>query len=177
MKLRLIPIVVSLLASSVVLFGGWFLYDSMAMESPLAKIVRGLPGVEQADVSVGTGAVTVDVALKPDASLREIYKSIVEQGASIIHKRDIELRVKDTSSPELDRWWSTALFEVAQAMESKQYAAIPAALEAKKGSYSGLEVHTEIDDKYVYVHLTDGKHDKFVMLPRKAQTMGVWPNE
>lgn len=177
MKLRLLPIITSVIVSSVVLFGGWFLYDSLAMENPLSKIVQEQPGIAQSQINIGGNKVTVELTPKPDANLREIYKSITEKGSSIIGNRDVELVVKDSSTPELDRWWSDALFDVAGAMENKQYAAIPAALNAKKASYPGLEVSTEMDDKNVYVHLTDGTHDKFMILPRIAPKMGVWPNE
>lgn len=177
MKLRLLPVAVSLVLSAAVLFGGWFLYDSLAMESPLTKIVQQQPGVEQSQVSMGNGTVTIELTPKPDANLREIYQSIATQGASIIGNRKVELVVHDSSTPELDQWWSTALFDVAQAMENRRYADIPAALDAKKVQLPGLAVSTEMDDQYVYVRLTDGTHVKNVLLPRQPQRMGVWPNE
>ncbi|GAA3405065.1 hypothetical protein ACFFNY_28215 [Paenibacillus hodogayensis] len=177
MKLRLWPIVTSVIVSSVVLFGGWFLYDSLAMENPLSRIVQEQPGIEQSKINIGSKTVTVELTPKADANLREIYQSIVEKGGSIIGARNVELVVKDSSTPELDRWWSDALFDVAEAMEGRRYAAIPAALEAKKSTFPGLQVTTEMDDKYVYIHLTDGSHDKFRLLPRQAQKIGVWPNE
>lgn len=177
MKLRLLPILSSIIVSSAVLFGGWFLYDSYAMESPLSEIVQQTNGVSQSDISIGSGKVSVRLTPKSDASLREIVKAIKEKGASIIGSREVEFVVSDTTTPELDRWWSSALFEVAEAMENKQYAAIPAALEARIGTLPGLNVQTEMDDQFVYVHLTDGAHDKFILLPRQAQKMGVWPNE
>ncbi|MEF3301751.1 hypothetical protein [Paenibacillus sp. GYB003] len=177
MKLRLLPIVTSVIVSSAVLFGGWFLYDSLAMENPLSRIVQEQAGVDHSQISIGSSKVTIEITPKPDASLREIYKSITEQGGSIIGNREVELVVKDTSTPELDRWWSDALFDVAEAMESKRYAAIPMALEAKKAAFPGLQVTTEMDERYVYVHMTDGTNHKFKLLPRTSPKMGVWPNE
>lgn len=177
MKLRLWPIAASVIVSSVVLFGGWFLYDSLAMEDPLSRIVQQQPGIEHSKIDIGSRTVTIELTPAPDANLREIYKSISEQGSSIIGDRNVNLVVSDTSSSELDRWWSSALFDVAEAMESKHYAAIPTALEAKKTSYPGLAVSTEMDDRYVYVHMTDGAHDKFELLPRQSSMIGVWPNE
>ncbi|RKN72431.1 hypothetical protein [Paenibacillus ginsengarvi] len=177
MKLRWLPIAASIIVSSVVLFGGWFLYDSLAMENPLSRIVQETPGVGPSQISVGSDKVTIELTPKQDASIREIYKSITEKGSSIIGKRDVELAIKDSSTPELDRWWSDALFDVAEAMEGKRYALIPAALDAKKSTYPGMQVSTEMDDKYVYVHMTDGTNDKYVLLPRTTPKMGVWPNE
>ncbi|MDF2659190.1 MAG: hypothetical protein K0Q94_1981 [Paenibacillus sp.] len=177
MKLRLWPVLTSVVLSSAVLFGGWFLYDSLAMENPLTRIVQEQPGLEQSKVNVGNNTVTIEITPKPEANLREIYKSITEQGRSILGDRTVELVVKDTTTPELDSWWSGALFDVAEAMESKRYAAIPAALEAKKGALPGLVVTTEMDERYVYVRMTDGTHYKYMLLPRKPQKVGVWPNE
>jgi len=177
LNLRLLPIFISLVASSAILFGGWFLYDSFAMENPLDKTINEIPGVKQAKVSVNSGRVNVTVVPEAGANIREIYQSIVSKGGSVTEKRQVQLKIEDTASPELDRWWSNALFDVAQAMETKQYAEIPVALEKKKGNYPGLEVLAEMDDQYVYVHLTDGTHDKYVMLPRQPQRLGVWPNE
>lgn len=177
MKLRLLPIVTSVIVSSTLLFGGWFLYDSFAMENPLARIVQEQPGVEHSKVSIGNSSVTIELTPKPEANIREIVNTTVQKGNSIIGKRDVELVVKDSTTPELDRWWSDALFDVAEAMEGKRYAAIPAALEAKKTSFPGLQVETEMDDQYVYVHMTDGTHHKYKLLPRVANRIGVWPNE
>jgi hypothetical protein len=76
----------------------------------------------------------------------------------------------------MEKWWSSALFDVAQAMETKQYAQIPVTLQNRAGE-SSLKVSTEMDDKYVYITLADGEFSKYVMLSRTPAVMGVWPNE
>ena len=177
MKLRLWPILLSVVISSVVLFGGWFLYDSLAVQQPLDAIVRNVPGVESAETTVGDRTVLIRIKPKPDSNLREIYQTIVREGGETIGNREVKLEVVDTATPELNRWWSSALFDVAEAMETRRYSEIPAALEAKKGTYPGLSVDTEMDDKNVYVHLTDGSHEKYVILPRIPERLGLWPNE
>jgi hypothetical protein len=176
-KLRLVPIVISLVVSSVLLFGGWFLYDSFAMENPLGRIVQEQPGVKDSNVSIGNGSVTIELTPEPEANIREIYNSIVQDGSSIINNRKVELVIRDSTTGELDRWWSEALFDVAQAMETSRYAAIPEALAAKKASYPGLSVDTEMDDKYVYIHMAADGHHKYKLLPRTSNRIGVWPNE
>ncbi len=45
MKLRLLPVVMSVIISAGVLFGGWFAYTSLAMENPLSDIISKVPGV------------------------------------------------------------------------------------------------------------------------------------
>jgi hypothetical protein len=34
-----------------------------------------------------------------------------------------------------------------------------------------------MDDKFVYIALTDGEKSKYMMLPRTSANMGAWTNE
>jgi len=178
MKLRLLPVVLSLVITSAVLFGGWFAYNSLAMENPLAAVVQKVPGVAKYDVQLSGGAVDVKLTLAGDADLRSVVERIATDSASLIGKRTLRFDLTgNASSPALDTWWSKALFGVAQAMETRHYADIPATLEAQAAGMDGLAVDTQMDEHYVYVRLSDGQASKFVMLPRSGGTMGVWPNE
>ncbi|UUZ79407.1 hypothetical protein LJK88_30140 [Paenibacillus sp. P26] len=178
MKLRLIPIVVSVLISASLLFGGYFAYQSYAMESPLQKTVSSIPGVHLVSMNLNGTQASMDLKLDPGVSLREAYAQIKKEAAAVLGTKDLKVNVVNDSSPELEKWWSSALFEVAQAMETKQYAQIPKTLEARaEAAGGGLKVSTEMDDKYVYVTLTQGNASKYIMLPRTPAKMGVWPNE
>jgi hypothetical protein len=62
-------------------------------------------------------------------------------------------------------------------METRQYSDIPKSLEQLAGGSDGLRVSSEIDTDYVYVHLTDGTHHKYIVLPRTPIQLGVWDND
>jgi hypothetical protein len=173
-KLRLVPLFVSIVISSLVLFGGWFVYNSIAVKSPMSKIINDIEGVEQADAEFHRDQISIQLSLFPNASLREIVHQIHLQGSSIIEERNLEVQVMNPSSPALDKWWSTALFDVAQAMENKQYSDIPSRLDALKGELSNLQIDTEMDQTHVYIRLVHGKDSKFIMLPRMPVQLGVW---
>jgi hypothetical protein len=169
--------IVSVAVSSAVLFGGWFGYHSLAMENPLSNIVQGVPGVKHTQMSLKSDEVDISLQMEPGASLRQVYQAIETQGASIIGHRDVKIDVTNPSTDALDKWWSSALFDVAQAMETRQYADIPKALEQRKAQLPGLTVSTEMDESNVYVQLTDGDKSKYIMLPRQGAKMGVFANE
>ena len=178
MKIRLLPVLTSVVISAAVLFGGYFGYQSYAMENPLNKVVSSIPGVELVSMNLGGTEASMKLKLAPGTSLREVYDRIMKDGGTALGKKELNLKVVNADSPKLDAWWSSALFEVAQAMETKQYAKIPAALEARaQQSGGGLKVATEMDNKFVYITLTDGANSKYVMLPRTPAQLGVWPNE
>ena len=177
MKLRLLPVLVSLLVTTAVLFGGLFVYRSEAMEKPLLNIVQGTEGVERAEMDISSNKISLRLELAPQASLREIMQHIRTEGAHKIGNRALDVVVTNDTPAELDKWWSGALFEVAQAMETKQYAKIPEALNAQAAQLEGLQVATEMDDDNVYIRLTKDGRSKFVILPRTPARLGVWPNE
>ncbi|MZQ84449.1 hypothetical protein GQF01_20225 [Paenibacillus sp. 5J-6] len=176
MKLRLLPVVLSVIISAGVLFGGWFAYTSFAMENPLSDIISKVPGVTNSTMKLDKDRVDIEVNLQADANLRTVVERINKDGASIIGKRTVNVQVKDHSSEKLDEWWSKALFEVAQAMETKHYADIPTTLQKYAADLPSMKVESEMDQTYVYIRLTDGDATKFIMLPRSTQ-IGVWPNE
>jgi hypothetical protein len=178
MKLRLIPVLLSISISAFLLFGGYFAYQSLAMENPLHKVVSAIPGVELVSMDLSGNAAEMQLKLAAGTSIREVYDRIMKDGGSTLGKKELNLKVVNTASPKLEQWWSSALFEVAQAMETKQYAQIPKTLQARADSTDGgLKVSTEMDNKFVYVTLMDGENRKYVMLPRTPAKVGVWPNE
>lgn len=178
MKLRLVPVVVSVVISASILFGGYFAYQSYAMESPLQKTVTSISGVELVSMHLNGSQAAMELKLASGVSLRETVNQIEKDGASIIGKKQLNIKVVNETSEKLEQWWSSALFEVAQAMETKQYSQIPKTLQAQADASGGqLKVNTEMDNNYVYITLTDGAMSKYVMLPRTASKLGVWPNE
>ncbi|WNR42405.1 hypothetical protein [Paenibacillus roseipurpureus] len=176
MKLRLFPVILSVIISAGVLFGGWFAYTSFAMENPLSQIISEAPGVTHSTMKLSSNDVNIEVTLKPDANLRTVVEQIHKEGASIIGKRTVNIKVNNPSSAELDAWWSKALFDVAQAMETRHYADIPTTLQKFADGVGQLKVDSEMDEQNVYIRLTDGDATKFILLPRISQ-IGVWPND
>ncbi|MCZ8521413.1 MULTISPECIES: hypothetical protein [Paenibacillus] len=181
MKLRLLPVILSVLVSASLLFGGYFAYQSFAMESPLQKTVSGIKGVQLVSMELGSTEATMEITLDKGTSLREVYHQIQNQGGTALARKDLKLKVTNPGSPRLEQWWSSALFDIAQAMETKQYAQIPATLKEKAAQDAqaggAITTSTEMDERYVYITLTDGEASKYIMLPRTAAKMGVWPNE
>jgi len=176
-KIRLMPLLISIIVSSVLIFGGWFVYSSMALKNPLSKIVMEVEGVVSADTQLLRDRVVIEFTLLPGASLREIISEIKTEAHSIIDQRVLDIKVMNSSSDELEQWWSIALFDIAQAMETKHYGDIPKALEARLDQLFGLQIHSEMDHSYVYIRLTHGENSKFIMLPRTPVQLGVWSNE
>lgn len=176
MKLRVVPVVVSVVASAVLLFGGWFAYQQWAVENPFQHKVSQMEGVKGVQTSITPNQVELNLDLAPDTDFAGLVRQIEADGKKLLGSRELKLTIKDQKSEKLEQVWQGALFPIAQAMENKQYTEITAALEQLEASEAGISAKADMDEKNVYITLTDGQVSKFIILPRTAQAIGVWPN-
>lgn len=174
LKLKVLPIVLTAVISAVLLFGGWFAYRQVAVQSPIEKMVTQYEGVNSVQLSINRNDVQMKLDLKPNVDLGKLVQYIHKEGQNLIGSRALKLDVVDHSNEALENWWGDAMFTVAQAMENKQYAEITPTL--SKMAVGGIQVNTAMDDNNVYVSLRDGDASKFIILPRIPGQIGVWPN-
>jgi hypothetical protein len=176
MKLKILPLTITAALTAALLFGGWFAYRHYGIEQPLDRIANSVPGVSGATVQTSNGQVNINVQLKQDANIGEVYRKIKVDGSSEIGSKSFTLTAVNGTNDRLEQAWSYALFDVAQAMENRQYTGIRDAMDKLSVKYPGVTAVTSMDDNNVYVTLREGTAAKFVILPRQPSTLGVWPN-
>lgn len=175
---RIIAVILTVAASALVLFGGWFVYERSVVAAPLKKAITASEGIAKVGTpQFETDRVTIQVTLEPDAGLRSVYESIKKQSEDMLEGRELVLDIQQQPDAKLDAAWSSALFTIAEAMETKRYSEIPAALESLSKQYEGIEAVSEMDDMNVYITLKDGKATKYVVLPRTPAMLEVWAND
>jgi len=176
MKIKVMPLVLTAVASVALLFGGWAAYRHYAVEQPLDRVAAAAPGVDSAKSEMTGGQVVLRLQLKPDADLAEIYKKIKQDGAGQIGGKQVELNVESTTNEKLEQAWRYSLFDVAEAMETRHYSGIREAMNKLSEQFPGVKADSDMDEDNVYIRLQDGQSAKFVVLPRQASMMEVWPN-
>jgi len=177
MKIKVIPIAVTAVLSAALLIGGWYIFRNVTAIQPLEQIVKAVPGVTAAKPVIGNSSVTVDVSLNNTANIRTVYDSIAREGHSVIGSKKLRLTIQEQEkSPELDDVWSTILFDIAQAMETRKYAEIPIAMKKLEANHPGITAVSEMDDTNVYITLRNKETVKHIVLPRTPDQMGVWPD-
>ena len=178
MKLRPVPVIVTLVVSSGLLFGGWFAYQALAVKDPFLARIEAAEGVADAEFSLERDRAVIRVTLSEDANLRETISVLRQAARESLGGKPLAIRAEDAdgAGEALEALWSAALFDIAEAMETGKYSNIPKVLEELSGD-SSVEALAEMDDENVYITLRDGRHAKYVVLPRRAPVTGVWPNE
>lgn len=175
MKLRVLPIILTVAASAIVLFGGWLLYNQFAVDAPMQKVIKQVEGIASSDAPViDNKRVTIKLQLDSNANLKTVYDAISKQGKDVIGDRELVLDIKNNdSSEQLDELWSSVLFDVAEAMETKTYSDIPAAMERLANENKGVNSVTEMDDTNVYITIKNESSSKYIVLPRTPVQLEV----
>lgn len=175
MRPKVMPVLVTAAITASVLFGGWAIYNQVAVAAPLDKVVNEVDGVISSGKPVMTKEnVIIDVVLDPAANVRSVYEAIEKNGSGVFGDRKLELNIETKSDKELDDIWSKALFQVAEAMETKTYSTIPAAVKEAAAGDENVNVTTEMDEDNVYITLKNGDAVKYIVLPRTPAMLEVW---
>ena len=177
MKIRLLPVLLTFFVTGGLLFGGWFAYQSLAVENPVGDIVGTIDGVEEAVVESGRDGLRVSLELNHNADLYAIYTEILEAGETEAGGRQLDIKIVDNASAELNHVWSIVLFDIAEAMDTHRYGTIPDRLAELAKATPGLTYATAMDNERIYVTLHLNDSSKYIVLPRTAASLGVWPNE
>ena len=175
-KVRIAPTILIMIVTGAVLFGGWALYQTNFVKQPVEQIVQKHAEITQYHVDWQTDAMKVQIQTKPGVDVRELVQQLngdLEKQAK--GKKVVIEYMNDHSTPKIDKWWSQALFDVAEAMVHQKYSQIPSRLQQLQ--QSGIEVQTEMDNQYVYITVKDGQGSKTLLLPLEGTRMGVWPYE
>ncbi|CAI6081043.1 hypothetical protein [Cohnella sp. JJ-181] len=176
MKLRILPIATTAVVSVTLLFGGWFAYRHYGVEQPLDRAAAKVPGVESAHSDMSADGITLKVKLSDSADLAHVYRTVKEEGARSIGSKSLKLVAEAPDNESLEKIWRSALFDVAQAMDRKEYTGIRDAMAKLESQTPGLKATTEIDEENVYVSLRLSGSAKYVILPRQGEQLEVWPN-
>ena len=125
MKLRLFPVALTFVITGGLLFGGWYAYQSLAVDNPLYGQIESIAGIDDFTLETSRDRVAIRVKLDERADLPAVWTTLHEQMKPYAGQRQLYIRVTGEASPELDRLWSTALFDVAEAMDARRYGDIP----------------------------------------------------
>ncbi|MGM0880424.1 MAG: hypothetical protein ACQEXQ_05210 [Bacillota bacterium] len=177
MRPRIIPVIITAAVTASIFFGGWAIYNQVAVAAPLEEAVKEIEGVVSAKKPImDSEHVTVELELTTDANVRTIYETIAANGKDVFGDRKLELEIESKPSKQLDELWYASLFQVAEAMETKSYSDIPKAMNEAAKAYKDVTVLTEMDETNVYITIKDAVSAKYVVLPRTPVQLEVWSN-
>jgi hypothetical protein len=167
-KMRALPIFLSVLFSSLLLFGGWYVFQNQFVKKPISNEISAMKDVKLNNITVAREAITLDVSFNNPERFAEDYKAVKEIASEKSNGKPVKVEFHSVNK-DLQKIWDENVFAIAEAMELHTYSKIPGVLEQIKNKHHLQSVSSDMDDQYVYIYLNDGKSPYYTVLPRERE--------
>lgn len=168
MQWRKSTIGLSLLATLTLLFGVWFLYQKLEVESPLRGEIGQLQSATLNNLEIGRDKIQIDLSVtKPEVFPQE-YRELMDTASKLAGDKQVVIRVGNKSELMKDIWQS-GQFVFTEAMDLHQYSRIPELVNEWKNTHQLDEVSALMDDANIYIYLKKGTEDFYAIIPRSEE--------
>ncbi len=168
----------TLVLTLAVLFGSQLLWNKYAVANPINKMFQNINGVES--VTVGrlneqgknNEKIKIYVKLNKVSDLQSLYGEIIDGLRQIDGGKKYDIVIQDTRTPELEQFYYTIHYYIQEAIFTGNFAAMADHINAKASS-AGVEVQIYVDIKNIYVKMTQGTAEMYVVVTRDGNNQGV----
>lgn len=168
MKVRAMPILLSLVMTLGILFGGWYTYQQYYVQEPIEQFIVAKPQVVLNDIQIQNEKVVVDLDFKDPDTFAKDYKEIFEYISDKTQGKKVIIQLPKQGD-EMKRLWEEQYFGIAEAMEKQEYSRIPSLMEEMRKEIKLEKVLTRMDEENIYVYLKKGVNHLYAVLPLKEE--------
>ncbi|PWK15590.1 hypothetical protein [Tumebacillus permanentifrigoris] len=162
-RIRIVPVVVSLLIAFSLLFGGWEMYAKFGLVRPLEEQLKADPSVTQVESVVDGTTRSLKVTIKPVDDLQATYENLETIALNALGSQ-VKLQLVDTRGEDLKKEY--------RAIQPILYAGIakgdfPQMIQdaQKTVAKDGTQAQVSMNDKYVFVSLQRDGRFLYEVLP------------
>jgi hypothetical protein len=167
MQVRKGTIVLSLMATLTLLFGGWFMYQKVQIEKPILTEIGQMQSAELTKLEVGKDRIHIDLKVTNPEPFPQEYQQLKRMLAERVGNKPVEIEI-DNKAKALEEIWTNGVFAFTEAVDLHQYSRIPQIIGQWKEAYSLDEVLTQMDEENIYVYLKRGSEDFYAIVPRSS---------
>jgi hypothetical protein len=168
MKVRALPILVSLITTLFILFGGWFFYQQYYLQRPIQSFIEHKPSVVLKGLEMTKDAINVDLDFKNAATFPQDYQDIYNYILERANGKAVNIQLPE-QGPKMKDLWGENYFGFAEAVQHQQYSRIPALVEQIKQTQKLDKTLARMDGKNIYVYLQKGSDHLYAVLPQKQR--------
>ncbi|MFP3388032.1 hypothetical protein [Brevibacillus sp. SIMBA_040] len=168
MQLKKSAIGLSLLATLVLLFGGWFLYQKMEIEEPIRTEVGQIHSATLGQLNIGKDKIEIDLKVTKPENFPQEYRELVANTSKLAGDKEVEIRVVNQSQA-MDDIWKNGQFLFTEAIDLHQYSRIPQMVSEWKADNKLDEATALMDDANIYVYMKKGTEDFYTIVPRSKE--------
>ncbi|HWR07187.1 hypothetical protein [Sporomusa sp.] len=168
----------TLVLTLAVLFGGQLLWNKYAVANPINKTFQNIDGVES--VHIGplneqgrTGEpIKIYVKLAHVPNLQKLYGEMAEGLKQVSGQKKYDIIIQDNRTPDLDKFYYSIHYTIQEAIFTGNFTEMAERIEAK-ASIAGVETQTYVDTNKVYLQMTKGTNEMYVVVARADSRQGV----
>ncbi|HWR41933.1 hypothetical protein [Sporomusa sp.] len=168
----------TLVLTLAALFGGQLLWNKYAVANPINKTFQNIDGIES--VSVGrlneqgknSDKIKIYVKLTHVPNLQKVYGEMADGLKRVDGGKKYDIVIQDNRTPELEQFYYSIHYSIQEAIFTGNFATMAERIESKSSS-AGVETQTYVDTKNVYVKMTKGTSDMYVVVARDDSSQGV----
>ncbi|WP_241236179.1 hypothetical protein [Brevibacillus marinus] len=165
MKVRALPVLLSMLATITLLFGGWFLYQKTQLEEPLRSAIAAMKSAKLSELEVGQEQLVVRLEVTDPEGFPQEYRELAREIARLAPGRAWAIETTNYDD-DLAAIWAAGIFELTEAIELHQYSKIPLLLNDWKNRYQLDAAVARMDEEDVFIYLKRGSADLYEVVPR-----------
>lgn len=154
-RLRLVPILIILVITLAVLFGGWQAYRHYNLIAPLQTTLEKIQGVQSANVASGNSN-TVVVKLGKVQDLQSTYDRI-SSAITAASGSAVNIEIEDNRTPALIAEYEQLQPILFQGLAQGTYTTMIRDVEAA-AQKAGFATRVTMDDQHVFVQLEKNGH-------------------
>jgi hypothetical protein len=160
-------IIISLVVTLIVLFGGYQGYQYFKIDKPIKDVFL----TQQKDISISKikfnpSNVQIQLNVKPTYSYIDEFPSLTKQLNEILGEGKWSITFTNTQTPTMKQAWKEIVFGVKEGIYTGRYTLIHSVTKQIANKYH-LSYDVYMDDQYVYLMLRDGNKSWYQILPMK----------
>ncbi|RKD25757.1 hypothetical protein BEP19_02100 [Ammoniphilus oxalaticus] len=171
MKIRAMPMMLSLALTLGILFGGWNTYQHFYVQQPIRAFIAEKQQVELSNIHFYHDQVKAELNFTDPNTFAADYKDIKDFISDQTGKKVVlQLPVVDEQMKDL---WEEEYFSIAEAMKKQEYSEIPKIMEKIKMERHIEKTVSRMDEENVYVFLQKGSNHLYAVLPFKEEVKPI----
>ncbi len=164
-------VVITIIVTLSILFGGQFLWQQFAIAKPMSQIAKGIDGVESAVLEKNAQNdpfVRVNVTLNHVSNLQATYKALNDRIFNVLGHKKYKITVNDSRTPELEHLYYTIHYYIQEAIFTGNFGLMAERIKTTADA-SGITAQIFVDAKNVYLQLSNTNGEMYIITPRQPE--------
>lgn len=169
-RIRFVPVLVFLLATVVVLFGGWIAYRDYGLVRPLKQQLAATQNVQTVEtVNLSGPQREIEVSMKKVPDLQTAYRSIKSAVSSKL-KTDIAIKIKDQRTPELEAAFQSYQPLIYSGIAQGNYMDMIEKFQTHARKDGFTKANVTMDRENLYIQLEKGDNFLYEVIPYRSDS-------